>query len=58
MNNHQNTTLHQLGNFLKTLLALLGVDLKNSQVDKRYTVILWEDKICYFFIPLVGVNHP
>jgi hypothetical protein len=42
MNNHQNTTLHQLGNFLKTLLALLGVDLKNAQFNKT----------CHF------VNHP
>jgi hypothetical protein len=36
MNNHQNTTLHQLGNFLKTPLVLLGADLKNFQVDEIY----------------------
>ncbi len=34
MNNHQNTLFHQLGNFLKTPLALLGADLKNSQFNK------------------------
>ncbi|SMN12258.1 FIG01199357: hypothetical protein [uncultured Candidatus Thioglobus sp.] len=34
MNNHQNTLFHQLGNFLKTPLALLAVDLKNYQVNK------------------------
>ncbi|SMN12108.1 FIG01199357: hypothetical protein [uncultured Candidatus Thioglobus sp.] len=42
MNNHQNTLFHQFGNFLKTPLALLGVDLKNSQLDK----------ICH------SANHP
>ena len=41
MNNHQNTIFHQFGNFLKTPLALLGVDLKNAHVNK----------ICHF------VNH-
>ncbi|SMM99365.1 hypothetical protein SPONL_549 [uncultured Candidatus Thioglobus sp.] len=34
MNNHQNTIFHQFGNFLKTPLTLLGVDLKNSQLNK------------------------
>ncbi|SMN11578.1 FIG01199357: hypothetical protein [uncultured Candidatus Thioglobus sp.] len=34
MNNHQNATFHQLGNFLKTPLALLGANLKNPQLDK------------------------
>ena len=29
MNNHQNAIFHQFENFLKTPLALLGVDLKN-----------------------------
>ncbi len=45
MNNYQNTTIHQLEGFLKTPLALLGVDLKKSQVNKIYH-LLW------------GVNHP
>ncbi|SMN11569.1 FIG01199357: hypothetical protein [uncultured Candidatus Thioglobus sp.] len=34
MNNHQNTIFHQFENFLKTPLALLSVNLKNSQLDK------------------------
>ena len=34
MNNHQNTIFHQLVNFLKTPLALLGVSLKNLQFNK------------------------
>ena len=42
MNNHQNTIFHQFENFLKTPLTLLGVDLKNSQINK----------ICHF------ANHP
>ncbi|SFV85529.1 hypothetical protein MNB_SUP05-SYMBIONT-4-1018 [hydrothermal vent metagenome] len=42
MNNHQNTIFHQFENFLKTPLALLGVDLKNSKINK----------ICHF------ANHP
>ncbi|CAC9591559.1 hypothetical protein CRYPA_1922 [uncultured Candidatus Thioglobus sp.] len=42
MNNHQNTIFHQFENFLKTPLTLLGVDLKNSQINK----------ICHFS------NHP
>jgi len=42
MNNYQNTTFHQFENFLKTPLALLGVDLKNSKINK----------ICHF------ANHP
>ncbi|NYT28429.1 MAG: hypothetical protein H0A76_11515 [Candidatus Thiodubiliella endoseptemdiera] len=42
MNNHQNTIFHQITNFLKTPLALLGVDLKNFQFNK----------ICHF------ANHP
>jgi hypothetical protein len=50
MNNHQNTISHQFENFLKTPLALLGMDLKNSQVNK----------ICYFVYTSLwgGVNHP
>ncbi|SMN11839.1 FIG01199357: hypothetical protein [uncultured Candidatus Thioglobus sp.] len=36
MNNHQNTIFHQVGNFLKTPLALLGVNLKNSRLNKIY----------------------
>jgi hypothetical protein len=55
MNNHQNIIFHQLGNFLKTLLALLGVFLKSFQVNKCYTAILWEDKICYFVYTSCGV---
>jgi len=42
MNNHQNTIFHQFENFLKTPLALLGADLKNSKINK----------ICHF------ANHP
>jgi len=42
MNNHQNTTFHQFEKVLKTPLALLGVDLKNFQINK----------ICHF------TNHP
>ena len=42
MNNHQNAIFHQFENFLKTPLALLGVDLKNSKINK----------ICHF------ANHP
>ncbi|SFV87755.1 hypothetical protein MNB_SUP05-SYMBIONT-5-831 [hydrothermal vent metagenome] len=42
MNNHQNATFYQFENFLKASLALLGVDLKNSQINK----------ICHF------ANHP
>ena len=42
MNNHKNTIFHQLRNFLKTPLALLGVDLKKIQFNK----------ICHF------ANHP
>ena len=42
MNNHQNPIFHQFENFLKTPLALLGVDLKNSKINK----------ICHF------ANHP
>uniref|UniRef100_UPI0034E04318 DNA cytosine methyltransferase n=1 Tax=Candidatus Thiodubiliella endoseptemdiera TaxID=2738886 RepID=UPI0034E04318 len=42
MNNHQNAIFHQIANFLKTPLALLGVDLKNFQFNK----------ICHF------ANHP
>ncbi|SMN10871.1 FIG01199357: hypothetical protein [uncultured Candidatus Thioglobus sp.] len=34
MNNHQNTTFHHKKTFLKTPLALLGVNLKNDQVNK------------------------
>jgi len=34
MNNHQNAIFHQFKNFLKTPLALLGVDLKNSKINK------------------------
>ena len=34
MNNHQNAIFHQFENFLKTPLALLGVDLKNSKINK------------------------
>ncbi len=49
MNNHQNATLHQLGGFLRTPLALLGVDLKNAQVNK----------ICHFvYASLRRANHP
>ncbi len=42
MNNHQNAIFHQITNFLKTPLALLGVDLKKFQFNK----------ICHF------ANHP
>ncbi|SFV88061.1 hypothetical protein MNB_SUP05-SYMBIONT-5-1266 [hydrothermal vent metagenome] len=42
MNNHQNALFHQFENCLKTPLALLEVDLKNSQINK----------ICHF------ANHP
>ncbi|SFV88281.1 Molybdopterin biosynthesis protein MoeA [hydrothermal vent metagenome] len=42
MNNHQNAIFHQFENFLKTPLALLGVNLKNSKINK----------ICHF------ANHP
>ncbi len=42
MNNHQNAIFHQITNFLKTPLALLGVDLKNFQFNKT----------CHF------ANHP
>ncbi len=42
MNNHQNAIFHQITNFLKTPLTLLGVDLKNFQFNK----------ICHF------ANHP
>jgi len=42
MNNHQNATFHQFEKVLKTPLALLGVDLKNSKINK----------ICHF------VSHP
>ncbi len=42
MNNHKNAIFHQITNFLKTPLALLGVDLKNFQFNK----------ICHF------ANHP
>ncbi|SFV87327.1 hypothetical protein MNB_SUP05-SYMBIONT-4-819 [hydrothermal vent metagenome] len=42
MNNHQNAIFHQFEKVLKTLLALLGVDLKNSKINK----------ICHF------ANHP
>ncbi|SFV86095.1 hypothetical protein MNB_SUP05-SYMBIONT-4-888 [hydrothermal vent metagenome] len=42
MNNHQNAIFHQFENFLKTPLALLEVDLKNSKINK----------ICHF------ANHP
>ncbi len=42
MNNHQNAIFHQITNFLKTPLSLLGVDLKNFQFNK----------ICHF------ANHP
>ena len=42
MNNHQNAIFHQFENFLKTPLALLGVDLKNSKINKT----------CHF------ANHP
>ncbi|SFV85828.1 hypothetical protein MNB_SUP05-SYMBIONT-4-400 [hydrothermal vent metagenome] len=42
MNNHQNAIFHQFEHFLKTPLALLGVDLKNAQINK----------ICHF------ANHP
>ncbi len=42
MNNHQNAIFHQITNFLKTPLALPGVDLKNFQFNK----------ICHF------ANHP
>jgi len=50
MNNHQNATLHQLGGFLRTPLALaIGVDLKNAQVNK----------ICHFvYASLRRANHP
>jgi hypothetical protein len=49
MNNHQNAIFHQHESSLKTPLALLGMDLKNSQVNK----------ICHFVdTPLWGVNHP
>jgi len=34
MNNHQNTIFHQFEKVLKTPLALLGVDLKNSKINK------------------------
>jgi len=34
MNNHQNAIFHQFENFLKTPLALLGVFLKNSKINK------------------------
>jgi len=34
MNNHQNAIFHQFKNCLKTPLALLGVDLKNSKINK------------------------
>jgi len=42
MNNHKNTIFHQLESFLKTPLALLGVNLKKIQFNK----------ICHFY------NHP
>jgi hypothetical protein len=42
MNNHQNAIFHQFGNLLKTPLSLLGVNLKNSQLNK----------ICHF------AHHP
>jgi hypothetical protein len=42
MNNRQNAIFHQFGSLLKTPLALLGVDLKNFQLNK----------ICHF------ANHP
>lgn len=49
MNNHQNTIFYQFGNLLKTPLALLGVDLKNAQVNK----------ICHFVdAALRRSNHP
>ena len=42
MNNHQNTFFHQFENFLNPPLAVLGVNLKNFQINK----------ICHF------ANHP
>ncbi|SFV87900.1 Molybdopterin biosynthesis protein MoeA [hydrothermal vent metagenome] len=42
MNNHQNPIFHQFENFFGVPLALLGVDLKNSKINK----------ICHF------ANHP
>ncbi len=59
MNNHQSATFHQIANFssntkqswVKTPLALLGVDLKNFQFNK----------ICYFsnhpYLPARGDTH-
>jgi len=41
MNNHQNTLFHPFKNFLKTPLAVLGVDLENTQINK----------ICHFANP-------
>jgi len=35
MNNHQNAIFYQFENFLKTPLALLGVDLKNSNIKSN-----------------------
>jgi len=34
MNNHQNATFYQFEKVLKIPLALLGVDLKNFQINK------------------------
>ncbi len=39
MNNHQNAIFHQITNFLKTPLALLGVDLKNIKPQQFQTTI-------------------
>ncbi|NYT28464.1 MAG: hypothetical protein H0A76_11730 [Candidatus Thiodubiliella endoseptemdiera] len=40
MNNHQNAIFHQITNFLKTPLALLGVDLKISQNLIKSVILL------------------
>ncbi|CAC9604737.1 hypothetical protein [uncultured Gammaproteobacteria bacterium] len=34
MNNHQKSTLYQLGNFLNPALDLLGQSLKNTNLTK------------------------
>ncbi|NYT28331.1 hypothetical protein [Candidatus Thiodubiliella endoseptemdiera] len=40
MNNHQNAIFHQITNFLKTPLALLGVDLKISNLIKSVILLI------------------
>ncbi|NYT26775.1 MAG: hypothetical protein H0A76_01965 [Candidatus Thiodubiliella endoseptemdiera] len=40
MNNHQNAIFHQITNFLKTPLALLGVDLKIYNLIKSVILLI------------------